>query len=54
MPNLFDAPMQKPSGGCVDCLGPVRTYKSDGWGWTCTACVQREKARIREEQAQRS
>ena len=35
--------MQKPSGGCQNCGGAVRTYKS-GWGWVCAKCVRLLKA----------
>lgn len=31
--------MQRPSGGCGNCGGPVRTFKA-GYGWTCTGCVR--------------
>ena len=34
--------MQRPSGGCSNCGGPVRTYKS-GHGWTCAKCVRLQK-----------
>jgi hypothetical protein len=31
--------MQKPSGGCANCAGRVRTRKA-GFGWTCARCVR--------------
>jgi hypothetical protein len=31
--------MQRPSGGCSNCGGPVRTHKPVH-GWTCANCVR--------------
>lgn len=36
--------MQRPSGGCGNCGGPVRTPKGE-WGWTCARCVRELEAR---------
>jgi hypothetical protein len=32
-------PMTRPSGGCDNCGGEVRTWKT-GYGWTCAKCVR--------------
>jgi len=36
--------MQPPSGGCSNCGGPVRTYKT-GNGWMCAECVREQDRR---------
>jgi hypothetical protein len=33
--------MQRPSGGCQNCGGAVRTYKPNGVGWVCSECARR-------------
>lgn len=50
---MVTIPMQKPSGGCINCGGPVRTYKST-YGWTCAECVREfECEATREARSQR-
>ncbi|APE08612.1 hypothetical protein BO226_04730 [Rhodococcus sp. 2G] len=39
--------MQKPSGGCYSCGGPVRTWKPEH-EWTCAKCVRNIKRKPRE------
>jgi hypothetical protein len=34
--------MQRPSGGCDCCGGPVRTYTT-GIGWMCSKCIREER-----------
>lgn len=34
---------QRPSGGCANCGGPVRTCKA--WGWVCASCARLLRAR---------
>jgi ribosomal protein L37AE/L43A len=40
---------QRPSGGCENCGGPVRTRKPSGW--LCAKCVDQldREARVRAE-----
>ena len=33
--------MQRPSGGCQNCGGALRTYKPNGVGWVCSECARR-------------
>jgi tRNA(Ile2) C34 agmatinyltransferase TiaS len=42
-------PMARPSGGCDNCGGPVRTYKPDGWGWVCSKCLKLMRSRDQEK-----
>jgi reverse gyrase len=38
-PSYPDIPTQRPSGGCNNCGGPIRTSKPI-WGWVCSRCLK--------------